>query len=162
EADAAGDPCLYHYTAAASFNTGRYEAALKYWRLAEKHDPASDIPEFYISQLEHMKKGAQQPVVSYHYHLPFEESIREDDKAADPLQEYIKRDPLLRSSFLWALRHSDGQTKLQVIKAMGMTRDREMEMALREFILERTEDDYLKKVAIFVLRSMGVKEPLQA
>lgn len=158
-----GDPYLYHYIAVAAFNTSRYSEAERYWRLAERSDPESDIPRFYLNQLEIWQEDkAAMPTASYHYYLPFEETMKSIDTGGDPLQEYIKRDPLLRSSFLWALRHGDDQTKLQVIKAMGMTGDREMEIALREFLMEPLEDDYLKKVTVFVLRSMGVDDPLQA
>src|SRR5690606_22423165 len=68
--------------------------------------------------------------------------------------------PLVRSSFFWALRHGDVETKLQVIQAFGMIADSEVEDALREFLLDPSEDEYLKKVAIFVLRNMHAKEPI--
>ena len=44
---------------------------------------------------------------SYHYHLPFEEQLRRWKARADELPERMKRDPLVRSSFFWALRHGD-------------------------------------------------------
>lgn len=158
-----GDPYLYHYTAVAAFNTKRYEEAERYWRLSERYDPESDIPLFYLNQLESWRmKAGDKPTASYHYYLPFEETLKTIDAGTDPLQEYIKKDPLLRSSFLWALRHGDEQTKLQVIKAMGATGEHEMEVALREFLVDPSEEDYLKKVAVLVLRGMGVSEPLQA
>ena len=74
----------------------------------------------------------------------------------------MKKDPLVRSSFFWALRHGDVETKLQVIQAFGLIADNEVRDALQDFILDHQEDDYLKKVAIFVLRSMGIRESLPA
>lgn len=155
------DACLYHYCAVSAFNTGRHEDAEKFWKMSDRADSDSRIARFYLSELESMKQHREMAPLSYHYHLPYEESFRQLEQADDPLQQYIRRDPLLRSSFLWALRHGDEDTKLQVIKAMGMSRDQEMQLALREFLLEPEESDYLKKVAIFVLRGMGVQEQLE-
>ena len=56
----------------------------------------------------------------------------------------MKRDPLVRSSFFWALRHGDRHTKLQVIQALGLIADNEVKDALRDFIVEPEEDDYLE------------------
>lgn len=161
--EAGEDPCLFHYTAVAAYNIGRLNEARKYWQQAEKLDPHSDIPRFYLSQLEKVpSEEAGKPYFSYHYHLPFEEQFRTMVKTKDALPDSLKRDPLVRSSFFWALRHGDVEAKLQVIQAFGIIADAEVEEALREFLLEPGEDDYLKRVALFALRSMGVNEPLQA
>ncbi|MNM73027.1 hypothetical protein D3C81_847430 [compost metagenome] len=70
----------------------------------------------------------------------------------------MKEDPLIRSSFFWALRHGDARTKLQVIQAFGSIGDVEVIEALRAFLMEPGEEKYLKNIALFVLRSLGVKE----
>ncbi|WP_010500405.1 tetratricopeptide repeat protein [Paenibacillus elgii] len=156
------DPCLFHYTAVAAYNTGRYEEAQRQWKQAEKFDPGSEIPKFYLNLLDRHREETKKPSVSYHYHLPFEEQFRGLERAEGGLPEHMKRDPLVRSSFFWALRHGDGDTKLQVIQAFGLIADDEVKDALTEFIMLPDEDDYLKQVAIFVLRSIGMKEPLTA
>ncbi|KEQ22058.1 tetratricopeptide repeat protein [Paenibacillus tyrfis] len=156
------DPCLFHYTAVAAYNTGRYEEAQRQWKQAEKFDPGSEIPKFYLNLLDRHREETRKPPVSYHYHLPFEEQFRGLERAEGRLPEHMKRDPLVRSSFFWALRHGDGDTKLQVIQAFGLIADDEVKDALTEFIMLPDEDDYLKQVAIFVLRSIGMKEPLTA
>ncbi|WP_088834913.1 tetratricopeptide repeat protein [Paenibacillus tyrfis] len=156
------DPCLFHYTAVAAYNTGRYEEAQRQWKQAEKFDPGSEIPKFYLNLLDRHREETRKPPVSYHYHLPFEEQFRGLERAEGGLPEHMKRDPLVRSSFFWALRHGDGDTKLQVIQAFGLIADDEVKDALTEFIMLPDEDDYLKQVAIFVLRSIGMKEPLTA
>jgi tetratricopeptide (TPR) repeat protein len=165
------DPCLYHYTAVAAYNTGKLTEAWRLWKQTEKLDPGSNIPAFYLNQLRELEREnkvgnsestAERSTLSYHYHLPFEEQFRMMETSSDGIPEHLKRDPLVRSSFFWALRHGDQDTKLQVIQAFGIIADSEVEDALREFLLTPDEDDYLKKVAIFVLRSMRAKEPIQA
>ncbi|MCS7459237.1 tetratricopeptide repeat protein [Paenibacillus doosanensis] len=156
------DPCLFHYTAVAAYNTKRYDEAERQWRQAEKFDPGSEIPKFYLNQLHQSRSEQVKPQVSYHYHLPFEEQFRGLEKSTEGLPDHLKRDPLVRSSFFWALRHGDTETKLQVIQAFGLIADSEVKEALLEFIKEPGEDDYLKKVAIFVLRHIGMHEPVSA
>lgn len=100
--------------------------------------------------------------VSYHYHLPFEEQFRCMDQAdAEKLPETIRKDPLVRSSFFWALRHGDVETKLQVIQVFSLLADHEVKVALKEFLLDPEEDEYLKRVGLFALRSMQEEGPFR-
>ncbi|MEK8132563.1 tetratricopeptide repeat protein [Paenibacillus filicis] len=156
------DPCLFHYAAVAAYNTGRMIEAERLWRQTEKFDPGSEIPKFYLNVMSRIVENEPKPQVSYHYHLPFEEQFRGLEKVEGGLPDHLKKDPLVRSSFFWALRHGDTDTKLQVIQAFGLIGDDEVRDALTAFIQEPDEDDYLKKMAVFVLRSIGVKEPLAA
>ena len=153
------DPCLYHYTAVAAYNIGRIEEAAKLWKSAERLDPGSNVASYYLDQLNDSSCTAKK-TIGYHYHLPFEEQLRALETAPEIIPEHLRRDPLVRSSFFWALRHGDAKMKLQVIRAFGIIADSEVEDALREFLLEPDEDDYLKRVALFVLRSMRAKEPI--
>ncbi|MFC4775697.1 tetratricopeptide repeat protein [Paenibacillus sp. GCM10023252] len=156
------DPSLYHYAAVAACNIGRYAEADRLWKVAGKLDTGSGIASYYLDQMEQVKKGLSTGPVSYHYHLPFEEQFKLWEKQADGFPDHLKRDPLVRSSFFWALRHGDDKTKLQVIQALGMIADGEVKDALKAFLLEEGEDDYLKRIAIFVLRTIGVQESLEA
>lgn len=159
--ETANDACLHHYAAVAAHNTGKLADAHKFWQQAEKLDPQSDIPRFYLSTLqEGQTSGEPVQPISYHYHLPFEEQFKALGKSREPIPDELKRDPLLRSSFFWALRHGDSDAKLQVIQAFANIADSEVREALKGFLLEPEEDDYLKKVALFALRSMGVAESL--
>jgi hypothetical protein len=153
------DPCAHHYAAVAAYHLGRYAEAERLWKTAEKLDPGSDIPRHYLGLLKEAKQGRPAPI-GYHYHLPYDEQFRMIESFADGIPDHLKRDPLVRSSFFWALRHGDAQTKLQVIQVFGMIADGEVEEALRQFLLDPEEDEYLKKVALFVLRSMRAKEPI--
>ncbi|GIP24546.1 tetratricopeptide repeat protein [Paenibacillus sp. J22TS3] len=153
------DPCLFHYAAVASYNTGRYAEAKKYWQHVQKLDPAAEIPKFYLSRLEEEQlTGGERLQVSYHYHLPFEEQFKLWEKQDSGVPDGMKKDPLIRSSFFWALRHGDARTKLQVIQAFGSIGDVEVIEALRAFLMEPEEEKYLKSVALYVLRSLGVKD----
>ncbi|RIX45852.1 tetratricopeptide repeat protein [Paenibacillus nanensis] len=161
DGEASQDPCLFHYAAVAAYNTGKLQEAERLWKGAMKLDPKSGVPHYYMEQLELIQNGEQASPISYHYHLPFEEQFKLWEKAEGGMPDHLKKDPLVRSSFFWALRHGDQYTKLQVIQAFGMIADNEVKDVLRAFLMEPDEDDYLKKIAVFVLRTIGVHEPLQ-
>lgn len=154
------DPCLYHYAAVAASNIERYDEAMKLWNQVIKLDPVSDIPHYFLSQMELKRAKQLTTSLHYHYHLPFEQQFAEWERSPDGMPDYVKNDPLVRSSFFWALRHGDIHTKLQVIQALGMIADNEVKHVLLTFIQETAEDDYLKKIAIFVLRSIGIQDPI--
>ena len=160
------DPCLHHYAAAACCNLGRTAEARRYWKQAEKLDPGSDVPRFYMDALDELEDGIQSgtgPItIHYYYHLPFEEQIRQLQRARSAGITPVKQDPLLRFSFFWALRHGDRQMKLQVIQNHGTLGDEQMTDALRKLLSDPGEEDYVKKVAVFALRQVGVQETLPA
>jgi len=156
------DPSLFHYTAVAACSIGRYEEARRMWKQVQKLDPGSEVAAYYLRYLDTKDESQEAIKLHYHYHLPFEEQFRALTKSEQGIPEGLKEDPLVRSSFFWALRHGDYATKLQVIQAFGLIGDNEVREALTDFIADANEDDYLKRAAIFVLRNMGVKEPLNA
>jgi len=156
------DPCLLHYAAVAACNIGRMGEAGRLWKEAAQLDPDSGVADYYLHHLDDLKAGAMAPPSSYHYHLPFEEQLRRWEGTGEELPERMKRDPLVRSSFFWALRHGDRRMKLQVIQAFSLVADDEVKAALREFLRQPEEDDMLKRVAIFVLRGIGDAEPIEA
>ncbi|MWC30858.1 tetratricopeptide repeat protein [Paenibacillus sp. MMS18-CY102] len=158
------DGSLCHYAAVAACQTGRYAEAEKLWQQGKAVDPQSEVAPYYLDYLAEVKAKGQQPApVSYHYHLPFEEQIKLWERLpGEAIPERFKRDPLVRSSFFWALRHGDRQTKLQVIQALGMIGDDEVREALHAFLKEPQEEDDLKRIALLVLRSIGDTESVEA
>lgn len=153
------DASFFHYLAVAAFNTGRYGEATKRWRQAEKADPRPEIARFFLDQMEEVReKGV---LLRYHYHLPFEEQFAFLQASGTALPDNLKRDPLVRSSFFWGLRHGDSHTKLQVIQTFAALGDSESESALRDFILNAEENEYLKRMAVFALRNMKAKGPIK-
>lgn len=156
----AGEPSLHHFAAVAAVNLGKFDEALKHWKQAERLDPESPVPAYYLRKLEQLRVGEEKAPTHYHYHLPFEEQFKQWEKSPGQVTDALKRDPLIRSSFFWALRHGDRRTKVQVIQALGLVADEEVIEALKAFLVDPEEDDELKRVAVLVLRSVGVQDAL--
>jgi len=154
------DPALYHYTAVAACNIGRFTEAEVLWHHVGRLEPGSEVSEYYLSQIEEMSAGTRPVPIHYHYHLPFEEQIKQWEQPGEGVPADLADNPLVRSSFFWALRYGDNRTKLQVIQAFGLIGDHEVEEALKSFLLEPNEDLYLKDLALYVLRSLGVNYEL--
>ncbi|TKH45032.1 DDE transposase family protein [Paenibacillus terrae] len=150
------DASLYHYTAVAASNTGRYAEARRLWGHLQKQDASSEVPRFFLSRLEELQQeGTPLQVLSYHYHLPFEEQFRMWEKfGADQVPDSMKRDPLIRSSFFWALRHGDRATQLQVIQALSLIGDDEVRQALESFVEDPDQEGELKRRALQVLQEL--------
>ncbi|CAM3769528.1 tetratricopeptide repeat protein [Cohnella lubricantis] len=155
-----GEPSLHHFAAVAAANIGRYDDAERYWLQAQRLDSQSEVPPFYLKRLALMREGECSPPAHYHYHLPFDEQFRKWEQSPELVPGEMKQDPLIRSSFFWALRHGDRRTKMQVIQALGLVADDEVIEALKGFLADPEEEDELKRVAVLVLRSIGIQDPL--
>lgn len=158
------DPALLHCVAAAAYNMGKIQRAERIWKSLVQVEEDHSVASFYLKQLEQVREGtAHWQPVGYDYQLPFHEQFK---RMKEQLQEgsfnIWKNDPLIRSSLFWALRHGDVETKTQVIQTFALIADQEVEQALRAFILSEDEIDSLKKLAIYVLRQMGVEGPYEA
>ncbi|MCF6094574.1 tetratricopeptide repeat protein [Microaerobacter geothermalis] len=153
-------PQVYHYAAVAAYHLGRMKEAEGLWNKVYHLDDKKEVANYYLMLLKEIKEGKEKKVtISYHYQLPLYQQYQEFKGEGQFISQEIKRDPLIRSSFFWALRHGDRDTKLQVIQVLGFIADEEVEQALRQFILEPKEDEYLKRVALFVLRKIGAPAP---
>ncbi|MBB6637560.1 tetratricopeptide repeat protein [Cohnella thailandensis] len=155
-----GEPSLHHFAAVAAANIGRFDDAERHWQEAQRLDRDSDVPAFYLMKLAKMRTMEESPPLHYHYHLPFDEQFRKWADSPEMVPGALKQDPLIRSSFFWALRHGDRRTKAQVIQALGLVADDEVVEALKAFLIDPKEDDELKRVAVLVLRSIGLNESL--
>ncbi|MGG1314271.1 MULTISPECIES: tetratricopeptide repeat protein [Cohnella] len=155
-----GEPCLHHFAAVAAANIRRYDDAERFWKQAARLDPESEVPPFYLGKLDAMRSGEYPAPSHYHFHLPFDEQFRQWEQHPEMVPDALKRNPLIRSSFFWALRHGDRNTKAQVIQALGLVADEEVIDALKAFLVDPGEEDELKRVAVLVLRSIGVQDAL--
>lgn len=157
------DLSLYHYIAVANFNIGKTEKAIEYWCKLKSLNPNSEIAEYYLNIAEDPEILQSTKRLPYHYQLPFDVQLKKMDWFVNgKLPKNLMRDPLIRSSLFWSLRYGDRETKLQVLQSFEVLADEEVEEALRQFILDKEEDNYIKKAAIFVLKQIGAKSPYRA
>jgi tetratricopeptide (TPR) repeat protein len=156
---------LYHHAATAAVHVGKLSTANRYWRRAAWLDPQSEIPKFYLEQVEKWLSDAStiSKPTGYHYHLPFEEYMLKINQGAtkEKISEGYSKHSLLHYSLMWALTHGYRQTKMQVLSFMRFIKHKEAEALLRDFLRRRSEDDELKQIAFFALRHMDAQPPYE-
>lgn len=158
------DVSLYHYLAVASFNTGRWAEAENYWLKVKEMDPETGVADYYLDLLtcKDIRQGNRR--LPYHYQLPYDVQWRQGKNWFEEgdIPTELLNDPLVRSTLFWTLRHGNQDSKLQVIQSFQFLADEEVETALRQLLKDQNEDDYVKKVAVFVLRQIGAEPPYEA
>ncbi|WP_449602684.1 tetratricopeptide repeat protein [Paenibacillus sp. Marseille-Q9583] len=151
-----GDASLYHYCAAAASNSGLYTEAQRCWQKAAKLDPESSVPRFFLAQLQGAQgEGKALSPISYNYQLPFQEQLKlwKDNKGS--FAEEVRNNPLLRSSFFWALRYGDANTKLQVTEALRWIEDEEMSEILQGLLKQQPlQEEKLQEAALLSLQRL--------
>ncbi|MNZ44344.1 tetratricopeptide repeat protein [compost metagenome] len=151
-----GDASLYHYCAAAASNSGLYAEAQRCWQKAAKLDPESAVPRFFLAQLQQaQREGKALSPISYNYQLPFQEQLKlwKDNKGS--FAEEVRNNPLLRSSFFWALRYGDANTKLQVTEALRWIEDEEMSEILQGLLKQQPlQEEKLQEAALLSLQRL--------
>ncbi|MBY3622239.1 tetratricopeptide repeat protein [Acinetobacter sp. CUI P1] len=151
-----GDASLYHYCAAAASNSGLYAEAQRCWQKAAKLDPESAVPRFFLAQLQQAQgEGKALSPISYNYQLPFQEQLKlwKDNKGS--FAEEVRNNPLLRSSFFWALRYGDANTKLQVTEALRWIEDEEMSEILQGLLKQQPlQEEKLQEAALLSLQRL--------
>ncbi|SEO36450.1 Tetratricopeptide repeat-containing protein [Paenibacillus sophorae] len=159
-----GDAGLYHYCAAAACNSGLLLEAERCWRQAAKLDPESAVPRFFLNQLhQSTAEGSELPAVSYNYQLPFQEQLKQWKANKGSFVEQVRVNPLLRSSFFWALRYGDANLKRQVTEALSWIGDEEMAGVLKELLNESVQDGKQEEAGLLRLQKLigmeAEKEP---
>jgi tetratricopeptide (TPR) repeat protein len=145
---------LLHYCAVAAYNRGMYKEAEKYWKMVLREDLGSPVAKHYLDLLT--MKEVKTKEIPYYYQLPMEQQRAKKYKNnKEFLSQEVEHDPFVRSSFLWALRHGDRETKLQVLQAFEWLGDEEVVEALLQFVVSPDQDEDLKKIAGFVLKTLG-------
>ncbi|WP_440961119.1 tetratricopeptide repeat protein [Paenibacillus nitricinens] len=151
-----GDASLYHYCAAAASNSGLHTEAQRCWQKATKLDPESAVPRFFLAQLQQAQgEGKALSPISYNYQLPFQEQLKlwKDNKGS--FAEEVRNNPLLRSSFFWALRYGDANTKLQVTEALRWIEDEEMSEILQGLLKQQPlQEEKLQEAALLSLQRL--------
>lgn len=93
--------------------------------------------------------------ISYNYQLPFQEQLKlwKDNKGS--FAEEVRNNPLLRSSFFWALRYGDANTKLQVTEALRWIEDEEMSEILQGLLKQQPlQEEKLQEAALLSLQRL--------
>lgn len=160
QGEAKKDPCLSHFTAIAACNTGKWELAEKYWLMHRSLDEQSPLPDYFLTLLPLIKQEPLLASLAYSYYATVEEQLEAWEHQAR--ERSMELDPKLRRAFFfWAIRYSNREGKLKAIYNLQSCYNKEVERQLKQFLLKSDEDDYLKRLVMYTLRSMGMKDAFE-
>ncbi|MBO8173277.1 MAG: tetratricopeptide repeat protein [Bacillaceae bacterium] len=150
------DVQVLHYAAVSAFNLRKWKDARRWW---EKAGIISGQPMFekFIQLAGLVEKGKGDPE-ELSYFFPAEEEEAEPTSRHE-FYDMIRKNPMIRSSFLWALKYGEKRTKIQVLQTLSLLKDQEAEEALRYYLLQPDEEESLKKIAVMLLHQMDAKTP---
>lgn len=153
------EPVLMHATAAAAANSGDWALAERYWQILLRDTDYKGIAEYYLRQAKEATSAEPGKIrISYQLDLPVEEQLAEVKvKLKDNSLDEWRRDPLLRASLYWGLRHGNHETRRRVIRALAVVADDDAEKALRLFLARKEIDDTLRIYALVALKRIGAK-----
>ncbi|WP_128896118.1 DDE transposase family protein [Longirhabdus pacifica] len=156
--EAKADRNYLHYFAIASFNSKRFDVAKTIWMKMLNLDHEYNVAAYFIDHFDALV--SEDRTFNYHYVLPFEEKIKElsDHGKKKHVIKYTQ-DIVFMTSLQWGLFNGDDSNKVRAIQTMKLLKDDQSKETLREFLLDPDQKDYYKRLAIFVLKSLGEKEP---
>ncbi len=152
-------PMLLHGLAAAHANLGNLRCAEALWRQLARHEDCSRLADYHLERVRQAQAAGLQSVsVSYQLDIPVELQLAEvRDRLQTSSPDEWKRDPLLRASLYWSLRHGSREVRQRVIRALAVVGDGDAEQALKSFLARSDIDASLQEQTLVALKRMGAK-----
>lgn len=161
------NPVYLHLTAVAAFNSRKYRESIRLWEKLDKLDKENMLSDYYIEAAkEQLDTEDERKCFSYSYQLPKEEI----KNRLDFIYKFIEmKGPECREQL------ADKKNVLDILY-FGMIFDKyflrklifnkikndkliEVEDSIRRFILRDDVENYMKMESVFLLNSIGAKEP---
>jgi len=158
QGEAKKDPCIAHFAAVAACNIGKLELAEKYWLMTRSMDEQSPLPQFFLIVLEQMQhEPPLRALLSYSYFSSVEEQM--DALEHQARERGVELEPLFKRAYLfWAFQYGNREAKLKAIYDLEACYNNAVEEKLKLFLLQNDEDDYVKRLVMYALRSMGMED----
>lgn len=161
DGEAKKEASVCHFAAIAACNIGKYDEAQRYWEMYAHYDAKSPIPTFFQQLLEVVRKEPLMASLSYNCFNSVDEQLEAWEQYAT--EKGMSLEPqLIKAYFYWAMQYGDYDAKLKGIQLVKLVGGAEEAEVMMQFLLMPEEDDYLKQIAMFVLRSMGMKDAFVA
>ncbi|WAH36598.1 tetratricopeptide repeat protein [Alicyclobacillus dauci] len=153
------EPVLLHAAAAAAANSRQWAIAERYWSQLVRDIDYRAVGEYYLRRLAEARSAADVDWrVSYQLDLPVEAQLAEvKDKLKDDDLDAWRRDPLVRASLYWGLRHGNHETRRRVIRALAVVADSDAEKALRLFVGRNDIDATSRLHALVALKRINAQ-----
>lgn len=161
------NPMYIHFTAVAAYNSKKYKESIRLWEKLEQLDSENMLSGYYIeAALKQLESGNEIKSFPYIYQLPKEEI----KNRLDFIYKFIEQDGAECKAELVNNKHAAevlyfgvnfDKYFLRKLLFNKIKNDKlvEAEPIIRKFMLRDDVENYIKMESVFLLNSLGAKEP---
>lgn len=161
------NPMYIHFTAVAAYNSKKYKESIKLWEKLYELDNDSTISDYYIeTAIKHLNSGNEIVPFPYIYQLPKEEIKNRLDfiykfiemKSAECKAE-LANNKNVTDILYFGINFDKYFLRKLIFNKIKNDKLVETESAIRKFMLRDDVENYIKMESVFLLNSIGAKEP---
>lgn len=161
------NPMYIHFTAVAAYNSKKYKESIKLWEKLYELDNDSTISDYYIeTAIKHLNSGSEIVPFPYIYQLPKEEIKNRLDfiykfiemKSAECEAE-LANNKNVTDILYFGINFDKYFLRKLIFNKIKNDKLVETESAIRKFMLRDDVENYIKMESVFLLNSIGAKEP---
>lgn len=161
------NPMYIHFAAVAAFNSRKYKEGIRLWEKLEQLDSDNMLSAYYIEaacrQLENEDEGITFP---YIYQLPREEIKNRLDfiykfieMPAEECKAQLSGSRHVSDILYFGINFDKYFLRKLIFNKIKNDKLVEAEPAIRKFMLRGDVENYIKMESVFLLNSIGAKEP---
>jgi len=162
-----GNPMYVHFAAVASYNIKKYKESIKLWEKLFKIDDENMISDYYIEvALRHLDGESENMPFPYVYQLPKEEIKNRLDfihkfieMQADECKAEFESNKHVVDMIYFGVNFDKYFLRKLIFNKIKNDKLFEAEPAIRKFMLRDDVENYIKMESVFLLNSIGAKEP---
>ncbi|MDL2257537.1 tetratricopeptide repeat protein [Eubacteriales bacterium OttesenSCG-928-K08] len=161
------DECTLHRLAICHYESGQYKLATDCYDRLLKIDPNDTIAAYYRKLCHKAANGEPDKIEwRFHYQVPYSEFLRRvkeinelSHEPREKLEALWKADCAFRAKLFWCLLLPDANVKRTLLSLIASFNDRESELALRHFLLDKMQPDVVKQDVFAMLKQQHASEP---
>lgn len=161
------NPAYIHYTALAAFNCRKYKESIRLWDKLSKLDNENLLSDYYTgiaaNQMNNENQGIKFP---YTYQLPREEIKNRLDfiykfieMPASECRHLISEDFHILDTLYFGINFDRYFLRKLIYNKLKNEKFVEAESIIRRLMLRDDVENYIKMESVFLLNSIGAKEP---
>ncbi|MGE5631058.1 MAG: tetratricopeptide repeat protein [Caulobacteraceae bacterium] len=161
------NPMYLHYAAISAFNCKKYKESIKLWEKLSKLDNENPLSEYYINiAVKQMNSEESGMVFPYTYQLPREEIKNRLDfiykfieMPANECRDLIAGNERTLDTLYFGINFDRYFLRKLIYNKLKNEKLVEAESAIRRLMLRNDVENYIKMESVFLLNSIGAKEP---
>lgn len=163
------NPMYVHFTATAAYNNKKYKESIRLWEKLSSLDKENMLSEYFLEaaakQLENGNED-EKTHFSYIYQLPREEIKNRLDfiykfieMSTEKCRNELTDNTHVADIIYFGMNYDKYFLRKLIFNKIKNSRLAELESVIRRFMLRDDVENYIKMEAVFLLNSIGAKEP---